>query len=434
MADCLDEVGTPTLPNLRHLRAFSLTARLKSVKRAAAEIYLSQPAVTQAIANLEALYGHVFFDRTSGGMFLTEIGEIFLRRVDRALADLSRACLPPETNGSRDGLPDASRLLTASHIRVVIALSDHAGLDQAARALGTSRASIQRTTRNIEAALGGKLFIRSSTGIRLSETGAQLSRGAKLAARELELAQEEIEQFLGQKVGRMVVGSLPLSLIEVVPLALMKLLDEIPDLSVRVIEGPYGNQLDGLRNGDIDMMVGALRTPAPTEDVVQRPLFDDPLSVVVRVGHPLTRLKSVTLSDTVGYAWVLPRRGTPTRSLFHRAFRRRALAEPKRLLEISSHASVRSILLGSDRVGLISRRQIRFEEEAGLITVLPIDLPEATRPIGLTMRADWVPSQAQKMFIRELESLAGAYAGDEKATGDQPGINRIRMGTFPAPG
>lgn len=417
------------LPNPRHLRAFSLTAHLKSVKKAAQGMYLSQPAVTQAIANLEADYDHVFFERTSSGMFLTEVGTIYLRRVDRALAELA---LGSQLGQASTG--DKSHLLTASAIRVLIELADGGSFDVAAGVMGTSRASIQRTVRGLEDALGAELMVRSNSGIRLTEAGAALVRGAKLAVRELEYAQEEIEQHVGLKVGRLVVGSLPLSLVEVVPLALMRLLDQYPDFNVRVVEGSYRHQLSRLLDGDLDMIVGALRVPPPCKGIVQHPLFDDQLSVVVRAAHPLTRLASPSLTDTVGYAWVLPRPGTPTRDMFHRAFRRRALAEPKRLLEVSSHTSLRSILSGSDRVALISRRQIRFEEEAGLLKVLPIDLSDATREIGLVTRAGWEPSQAQKLFISELENVAREYVGDASTGTREPGLNRIRMGTFPAPG
>ena len=415
-------------PNLRHLRAISLTARHASVKRAAAEMFLSQPAVTQAIANLESEHRQNFFDRTPGGMFLTRFGEVFCRRVERALTELSGGC-----GGAADDA-DRSRLLTAAQVRVVIGLSSTSNYEVAARALSMSRASIQRTTRSLEAALCLNLFVRSADGIRLTDAGLKLARAAKRARRELELASEELKQLEGQKVGRLVVGSLPLSLVEVVPLALMRLLDRMPDLTVRIVEGPYRQQLDRLLHADIDMMVGALRSPAPCDEVRQETLFVDQLHVVARHGHPLTRLKAPTLSDTVGYAWVLPPTATPTRQLFHEAFRRRALTEPKRLLEVSSHASLRSILTGSDRVALISRRQVRFEEEAGLLAVLPIDLPEATREIGLLTRADWAPSSAQTRFIDELRRLAAEYSADDATAKAEPAINRIRMGIFPAPG
>ncbi len=43
------------IPNLRHLRVFLAVAELKSITRASENIFLSQPAITQAIAKLEGL-------------------------------------------------------------------------------------------------------------------------------------------------------------------------------------------------------------------------------------------------------------------------------------------------------------------------------------------------------------------------------------------
>ena len=47
----------PDRLNLRHLRAFCEAAALGSISRAAEEVHLSQPAVTQAIAKLEEIAG-----------------------------------------------------------------------------------------------------------------------------------------------------------------------------------------------------------------------------------------------------------------------------------------------------------------------------------------------------------------------------------------
>ncbi|POF27916.1 LysR family transcriptional regulator [Roseibium marinum] len=399
------------LPNLRHLRAFSLTAMHRSVHKAAAEIFLSQPAVTQAISKLETEFDQTLFERTPSGMFCTKVGEILLARVDRAFAELKRACEPQlDKNQKKLRDLDPTRLISSAQIRAITAIADHGNFAMAARALGMSRPSIQRTARALEKALGYKLFVRSSNGIGLSVAGDVFARGAKLASREIELAREEIEQFWGQKVGRMVVGSLPLSRIDLVPQALMRVLDQIPDLNVQIVEGSYESQLVGLRNGDIDLIVGALREPPPCPGISQTELFVDPLSVVVRAGHPLARHSTVTLSDTVGYAWIVPRRNTPSRNLFHKAFRTRALAEPKRLLEVCAHGSLRALLTGSDRVALVSRRQVRYEEESGLLKVLPINLPDTARPIGLTTRADWVPSAAQSLLIAELKKAVTEYS------------------------
>lgn len=71
--------------NLRHLRVFLGVADYGSVTQAAAAGFVSQPAVTQAIAKLEAEAGTPLFQRTQQGLFPTQAGAVFRDRVWRAL-------------------------------------------------------------------------------------------------------------------------------------------------------------------------------------------------------------------------------------------------------------------------------------------------------------------------------------------------------------
>ena len=73
------------IPNIRHLRAFCEVSHCKSISKASKRIYLSQPAITQAIAKLERILNLSLFDRSNDGMFTTEPGLLFLQRVESAL-------------------------------------------------------------------------------------------------------------------------------------------------------------------------------------------------------------------------------------------------------------------------------------------------------------------------------------------------------------
>ncbi len=70
---------------LRQLEYFRMTAKLRNLTRAAAELQVSQPNITVAIQKLENLLGLRLFDRSQKQVLLTAEGEIFLRRVEPAL-------------------------------------------------------------------------------------------------------------------------------------------------------------------------------------------------------------------------------------------------------------------------------------------------------------------------------------------------------------
>ena len=78
-------------PNLRHLHAFVAAARRGSLRAAASEIRLGEPAISQAIARLEQQVGARLLDRTTRSLHLTQAGKVLLPAAERALASLRDA-------------------------------------------------------------------------------------------------------------------------------------------------------------------------------------------------------------------------------------------------------------------------------------------------------------------------------------------------------
>ena len=60
---------------LRHLEVFIAVCECKSVTHAADKLYMSQPAVSIAIKELESYYGVPLFIRANRTIYLTEQGE-----------------------------------------------------------------------------------------------------------------------------------------------------------------------------------------------------------------------------------------------------------------------------------------------------------------------------------------------------------------------
>ena len=72
--------------NLDLYRVFYTVAKCGSLKRAAEELYISQPAVSQSIKQLENQLGVSLFKRTHRGMELSENGgKLIFKEVERAL-------------------------------------------------------------------------------------------------------------------------------------------------------------------------------------------------------------------------------------------------------------------------------------------------------------------------------------------------------------
>ena len=60
--------------SIRHLKIFVIVAKLESMSRAANELYLTQPTISQAIKELEEYYECRLFDRLPKRLSLTDAG------------------------------------------------------------------------------------------------------------------------------------------------------------------------------------------------------------------------------------------------------------------------------------------------------------------------------------------------------------------------
>src|SRR5436190_18243175 len=79
------------LPPLDLLRGFEAAARHLSFTRAAAELFLTQSAVSRQIQALEEFVGVALFERRHKALALTDAGQAYLRTVVPALDQLREA-------------------------------------------------------------------------------------------------------------------------------------------------------------------------------------------------------------------------------------------------------------------------------------------------------------------------------------------------------
>ncbi|MGX1222584.1 LysR family transcriptional regulator [Streptomyces sp. x-45] len=85
----------------RLLRCFAAVAEEGSLTRAAQRLYVSQPALTKQVRQLESALGVVLFTRSRGGMALTEPGRTLAARVPGLLAGWESALRETRSAASR---------------------------------------------------------------------------------------------------------------------------------------------------------------------------------------------------------------------------------------------------------------------------------------------------------------------------------------------
>lgn len=394
-------------PNIRHMSIFAEAVACGSVSEAAQRVHLTQPAASQGIARLEEALGEPLFLRQGGRVTATPAGEAFAARVTRALALIDRGGDHAGRGQSRRAA--GARLahkLTAAQLRALIAVGDAGSFTLAAQALKVAQPSVHRRARTLEQILDTPLLRNTAAGVTLTSAGLALYQNAKLAREELRQGQEELAALAGRGQGRVALGALPLPRSQLIPQAVDALVRQQDGVQVRIVDGPYAELLRGLREGDIDAMVGALRDPLPAQDVVQEVLTRDDLVIITGRAHPLAGRAEVCLEETEAFPWVAPPQNTPSGSYLFEALQIASKPETPVRVVTSSLVILRGLLRRGPYVSIISRQQVAQEVRAGDIAILPIALPGSARDIGLTTRVGWRPTQAQQRCLEALRAAA----------------------------
>lgn len=395
-------------PSLRHLHLCREVARLGTLSAVADRLHLSQPAVTQAVANVERYFGAALFMRESRGMKLTAAGSACAPRIDRAMTQIQEGLTELLRRNGR-AVSDVEQIalrLTTAQLNALTAFTLHGNFTRAARASDIAQPTLHRAARSLERTLGVALFERTSFGVRARRDAEAFSRAVRLAFAEVMQARAEVDALGGAATGRTVIGAMPLARSFLVPGAVIALTREHPQHDVSIMEGTYEHLLAALQAGEADFLIGALRDEAIAGDVRQEHLFDDPLCIAARRGHPLTGRRRMRVADLAEFPWIAPRTGSPLRAHFETLFASAGVKPPAHAVQCNSLIAARAFLMEGDYLMLSSAHQIHYEVQAGLLLALPHPGGRVMRSIGLTMRRNWQSTQVQSRLLELLRELS----------------------------
>ncbi|MGP1253176.1 MAG: LysR family transcriptional regulator [Kiloniellales bacterium] len=180
-----------------------------------------------------------------------------------------------------------------NQIRYFLAVCEHRNFTHAASASNVSQPSLTAAIKKLEDELGGALFIRDRAGCRLTPLG-------KLIFPRLERLQREAKEAKAEAVRHTRLDRVPISIglgetigLNKISEAVERFRDRVPQAEIELIVTPQEDLLNGLREGDFDVVV----TADDVSPVLYRidTLYREAYQVVVANGHPLSQLDAVTL-------------------------------------------------------------------------------------------------------------------------------------------
>jgi DNA-binding transcriptional LysR family regulator len=172
-------------------------------------------------------------------------------------------------------------------------------------------------------------------------------------------------------------------------------------IGFQVLEGSWGELVEVLRDGQIDIIVGEL-PDYQSPDLIKIPIYSESIIIVAGRQHPLAKRERVTIRELADYAWIVGPETSPLRAEWERMFPEQRPSSP---IECGSVMVIGRLLTSDNLLALATPDQVALQIRAGLLTQIGQPLSER-HTIGITMREGWQPTSVQKSFVAQLRDVA----------------------------
>lgn len=282
--------------------------------------------------------------------------------------------------------------LKLRHLQALVTLSRLRSVQASAEALARTPSALSKSLAELEALVGTRLFTRHRAGLEPTEAGQNLLREAHRSLAGLE---EALDAAAGRRPAAhgetLRIGVLPTAAATLLPPAVLRLLALHPGTQVQVHAGVNQGLLALLRERQLDLVLGRLATPARMLDLSFEPLYEEPLILVGRSGHPLMATASSqakTLAQLTLYPVVLPDAATEIRQVLDQYLVGAGLARLPQVVTTVSDTFARALVLHSDALWFCSIGVVAQELESGQLVAVPLDLSSTRAAVGLSVLAE----------------------------------------------
>ncbi|WP_445400608.1 DNA-binding transcriptional regulator HcaR [Zobellella sp. An-6] len=177
------------------------------------------------------------------------------------------------------------------HLRYFVTVAEELSFSKAASRLYTSQPSLSQQIKDLETELGVKLFNRTKRKVELTEEGEVFLRETRLTLAQAEKAVSITRQVAQAKAFRLAIGFVPVAEMNVFPHILPAFRILYPDLSVELKSLNNQQQIERLRNGELDITF--TRDDVQDEEIDSFLILKEPLKFLVPKNHPLAAYKVV---------------------------------------------------------------------------------------------------------------------------------------------
>ena len=195
-------------------------------------------------------------------------------------------------------------MLDLPHLRHFVVVADSLHFSQAAKSLGIAQPALSQSIRRLEQTIGIKLLERTRRQVSLTPAGKVLLNEAREVLARAELALSLTRRAAAEELDTLRIGFAPWALMRALPRAVRNFQSRWPGVSVQLDELTTRRQLQGLREGSLDL--GVINGHGVNvDDLETRVVETSRIVAAVPTAWPIARRKKVKMADLARLPFIL---------------------------------------------------------------------------------------------------------------------------------
>lgn len=290
--------------------------------------------------------------------------------------------------------------LNERHLMQLAAVLDAGGVSEGAAMLGLTQPAVSRSLAMLEARVAEPLFVKGRRPLQATPLGAQLAVQGRAIIAASRRASDAVQGFVRGTTGLVRVGGVPFFMDAMISRMIGEFQQHEPGITVQQSYMNLPEMAAALEAGQIDLGI----VPIGVLDLGPGFEFTEILPgrniVSCRPGHPLMRKRPLEAQDLTAYPWVAPLPGSPLMSDLQMILMSIGMSDLNIRYSGGSLMSVVNVLAETDALAVLPFSVVFALRKENRIAVLPYDIPQPNRSLGILRRVNVARSPA-------AERLAG---------------------------
>jgi len=276
---------------------------------------------------------------------------------------------------------------------------ERGSMGKAATHLAISQPAISKSITDLEQLLGVRLLERDRHGIEPTAYGAAFLKWSAAVFDDLRQGVEEIDFLTDPSAGRVRVGTSEGTPAGLVSSVIDRLFRRYPRLKFNIVQAATNDlQYRELRERNVDLVFGRVRSPFTDGDLNAEVLFHDPFFPVAGVNSKWAKKRTIEPVELVNEPWCIPDDNVFLPA-FVQAFRTRGLEVPGGIIHTNSIQLLYSMAATGRVLSLGSALRLRLGGKQLGVKALEVDLRFLTYAIGIVTLKNRSINPAAQLFI-----------------------------------